>query len=162
IPLVIAVVLYGVSLCQQHFWERPYCPTRYRWLLNHGPRKLLFLAAHILVGFLTAWLYTGYLHTDYQHLRYECYGQDCVSTYHVYLLGVGITAGICYFASVHMRHEVSIEFPIVEQSRGERLHELLYASLARSLFRSLLPTISYTLALWLLGPLVCRKLSHFL
>jgi len=66
IPLVASVVLYGVSLCQQHLSERPYCPTRYRWLLHYGPRKLLFLGAHLLVGLLTAWLYTGYLHTDYQ------------------------------------------------------------------------------------------------
>ncbi|KAH8243117.1 hypothetical protein KR032_004721 [Drosophila birchii] len=162
IPLVGAVVLYGVSLCQQHLSERPYCPTRYRWLLHYGPRKLLFLSAHILVGFLTAWLYSGYLHTDYQHLRYKCYGQDCISAYHVYLLGMGITAGSYYFASVHMRQEVSIEFPLVEQTHSERLRELLYATMARSLFRSLLPMISYTLVFWLFGPLVCRKLSHFL
>jgi len=35
-------------------------------LLHYGPRKVLFLFAHLLVGLLTAWLYTGYLHTDYQ------------------------------------------------------------------------------------------------
>lgn len=85
-----------------------------------------------------------------------------MSAYHVYLLGMGITAGSYYFVSVHMRQEVSIEFPIVEQSRGEKLRELLYASLARSLFRSLLPTLTYTLVFWLFGPLVCRKLSHIL
>ncbi|XP_016978523.1 nucleoporin Ndc1 [Drosophila rhopaloa] len=162
IPLVASVVLYGVSLCQQHLSERPYCPTRYRWLLHYGPRKLLLLGAHLLVGFLTAWLYTGYLHTDYQHLRYKCYGQECISAYHVYLLGMGITAGCYYFVSVHMRQEVSIEFPIVEQTRGEKLRELLYASLARSLVRSLLPTLSYTLVFWLFGPLICHRLSHIL
>ncbi|XP_017040147.1 nucleoporin Ndc1 [Drosophila ficusphila] len=162
IPLVASVVLYGVSLCQQHLSERPYCPTRYRWLLHYGPRKLLFLGAHLLVGFLTAWLYTGYLHTDYQYLRYKCYGQNCISAYHVYLLGMGVAAGCYYFVSVHMRQEVSIEFPIVEQSRREKLRELLYASLARSLVRSLLPTIFYTAAFWLFGPLLCHKLSHIL
>ncbi|KAH8383386.1 hypothetical protein KR009_008405 [Drosophila setifemur] len=162
IPLVVSVIAYGICLCQQHLTERPYCPTRYRWLLHYGPRKLLFLGAHLLVGFLTAWLYTGYLHTDYQHLRYKCYGQDCLSAYHVYLLGMGLAAGCYYFVSVHMRQEVSIEFPIVELSRGEKLRELLYDSLTRSLVRSVLPTLSYTLIFWLIGPLFCRKLSHIL
>ncbi|KAH8351310.1 hypothetical protein KR084_003219 [Drosophila pseudotakahashii] len=162
IPLVASVVLYGVSLCQQHLSERPYCPTRYRWLLHYGPRKLLFLGAHLLVGFLTAWLYTGYMHTDYQHLRYKCYGEECVSAYHVYLLGMGIGAGCYYFVSVHMRQEISIEFPIVDQSRGEKLRKLIYGSLARSLVRSLLPTLSYTVVFWLFGPLICHKLSHIL
>nr|AAZ73088.1 NDC1 [Drosophila melanogaster] len=162
IPLVASVVLYGVILCQQHLSERRYCPTRYRWLLHYGPRKVLFLFAHLLVGLLTAWLYTGYLHTDYQHLKYKCYGQDCISAYNVYLLGIGMTAGCYYFVSVHMRKEISIEFPIVEQSRAEKMRELLYASLAKSLLSSLLPTISYTAVFCLFGPMVCHRLSHIL
>ncbi|EDV53950.1 nucleoporin Ndc1 [Drosophila erecta] len=162
IPLVASVVFYGVVLCQQHLSERPYCPTRFRWLLHYGPRKLLFLGAHLMVGLLTAWLYTGYLHTDYQHLRYKCYGQDCISAYHVYLLGIGMTAGCYHFVSVHMRQEISIEFPIVDQSRAEKMRELLYGSLAKSLVRSLLPTLSYTAVFWLFGPMICHKLSHIL
>jgi len=75
---------------------------------------------------------------------------------------MGIAAGCYYFVSVHMRQEISIEFPVVEQSRAEKLRELLYGSLPRSLVRSLLPTLSYTLAFWLFGPLICRKLSTIL
>ncbi|KAH8330380.1 hypothetical protein KR067_002027 [Drosophila pandora] len=162
IPLLAAVVVYGVSLCQQHLVERPYCPTRYRWILHYGPRKLFFLGAHLLVGFLTAWLYTGYLQTDYRHLSYKCYGEDCISGYHVYMLGMGLTAGCYYFVSVHKRQEVSIKFPIVEQTLGEKLRELLYATLARSLVRSILPTLSYTMVFWILGRLVCQRLCHIL
>ncbi|XP_039492721.1 nucleoporin Ndc1 [Drosophila santomea] len=162
IPLVASVVLYGVVLCQQHLSERPYYPTRYRWLVHYGPLKVLFLGAHLLVGLLTAWLYTGYLNTDYQHLRYTCYGQDCISAYHVYLLGIGLSAGCYYFVSVHMRQEISIEFPIVEQSQAEKMRELLYGSLAKALVRSLLPTLSYTALFWLFGPMICHKLSHIL
>lgn len=66
ILLISAVVLYGVTLTQQHLAERRYCATRYRWLIQNGPRKLLFLGAHLFLGYLTAWLYTGYLHTDYR------------------------------------------------------------------------------------------------
>ncbi|XP_017103242.2 nucleoporin Ndc1 [Drosophila bipectinata] len=162
IPLLAAVVLYGVALCQQHLVERPYCPTRYRWILHYGPRKLFFLGAHLLVGFLTAWLYTGYLQTDYRHLSYKCYGEDCISGYHVYMLGMGLTAGCYYFVSVHKRQEDSIKFPIVEQTRGEKLRELIYATLARSLVRSVVPTLSYTVVFSILGRLVCLKLSHIL
>ncbi|XP_001358737.1 nucleoporin Ndc1 [Drosophila pseudoobscura] len=160
IPLVGAVVLYGMILCQQHLAERLYCPTRFRWLVHYAPRKLLFLAAHLLVGYLTAWLYTGYMHTDYRHLWYKCYDQECISAYHVYLLGMGIFAGCYYFVSVHMRQEVEIEFPIVNHLWGEKLREVLYSSLARSLIKSLLPTLAYTLLFWLFGGVVCHKLSH--
>ncbi|XP_022210841.2 nucleoporin Ndc1 [Drosophila obscura] len=160
IPLVGAVVLYGVILCQQHLAERPYCPSRFRWLVRYGPRKLLFLAAHLLVGYLTAWLYTGYMHTGYRHLWYKCYGQECISAYHVYLLGMGIFAGCYNFVSVHMRQEVEIEFPIVNHFWGEKSRELLYSSLARSLIKSLVPTLAYTLLFWLFGRVVCHRLSH--
>ncbi|KAH8318815.1 hypothetical protein KR074_006731, partial [Drosophila pseudoananassae] len=162
IPLLAAVVVYGVALCQQHLVERPYCPTRYRWILHYGPRKVFFLGAHLLVGFLTAWLYTGYLQTDYRHLTYKCYGEDCVSGYHVYMLGMGLAAGCFYFVSMHKRQEVSIKFPIVEQTRGEKIRELIYATLARSLVRSVVPTLSYTVVFRILGRLVCLKLSHIL
>lgn len=66
ILLISAVLLYGVTLTQQHLAERRYCATRYRWLIQNGPRKLLFLGAHLFLGYLTAWLYSGYLHTDYR------------------------------------------------------------------------------------------------
>ncbi|KAH8272513.1 hypothetical protein KR018_008935 [Drosophila ironensis] len=67
IPLIAAILLYGIALSQQYLMERSYCPTRYRWILQYGPRKLLFLGAHLMVGFLTAWLYTGYLQSDYKY-----------------------------------------------------------------------------------------------
>ncbi|XP_017084095.2 nucleoporin Ndc1 [Drosophila eugracilis] len=159
IPLLASVVLYGISLSQQHLSERPYCPTRYNWLLHYGVRKLFFLGAHIMVGFLTAWLYTGYLQADYQHLRYKCIDQECVSAYHVYLLGMGITAGCYYFVSVHMRQEITIEFPVLDQSRAEKFRELIYSSLARSLYRSILPALSYTAFFWLFGRTICHQLS---
>lgn len=69
ILLIAAVVLYGVTLCQQHLAERRYCATRYRWLIQNGLRKLLFLGAHLFLGYITAWLYSGYLHTDYRYVR---------------------------------------------------------------------------------------------
>ncbi|XP_034485885.1 nucleoporin Ndc1 [Drosophila innubila] len=162
IPLIGAVVLYGVTLSQQHLAERRYCSTRYRWMLYNGPRKLLFLGAHLLVGYLTAWLYTGYLHSDYRHLLYRCYGQDCLSSYHLFLLGMGIVAGCYYFVSVHMRHQVSIDYAILEQSRTEKLRELLYATLRKAPFSSLLPTLSYSILFAVCGSLLKYRLSHLL
>jgi len=66
IPLIAAVVLYGVTLSQQHLAERRYYSTRFQWMRYNAPRKLLFLGTHLFVGYLTAWLYTGYLHSDYR------------------------------------------------------------------------------------------------
>ncbi|XP_062124393.1 nucleoporin Ndc1 [Drosophila sulfurigaster albostrigata] len=162
IPLIGAVVLYGITLSQQHLAERRYCSTRYRWMLNNGPRKLLFLGAHLLVGYLTAWLYTGYLHSDYRHLLYRCYGQDCLSSYHVYLLGMGIAAGCYYFVSVHLHYEVTIDYPIVEQSSPKKLRELLFATLKTAPINSLLPTLSYSLIFALLGSFARQRFSHLL
>ncbi|KAH8388529.1 hypothetical protein KR093_008929, partial [Drosophila rubida] len=162
IPLIGAVVFYGVTLSQQHLAERRYCSTRYRWMLNNGPRKILFLGAHLLVGYLTAWLYAGYLHSDYRHLLYRCYGQDCLSSYHVFLLGMGIAAGCYYFVSVHLHHEVSIDYAIVEQSRSQKLRELLFSTFKGAPISSLLPTLSYSLVFALLGGFVRQRLGHLL
>ncbi|KAH8409811.1 hypothetical protein KR222_008638 [Zaprionus bogoriensis] len=162
IPLMGAVVLYGMTLSQQHLAERSYCATRYRWLLQHGPRTLLFLGAHLLLGYLTAWLYTGYLHSDYSHLVYSCYGQQCLSSYHVFLLGMGLVAGGHYFATMHMRQQVSIEYAIVERSRFEKLRELGYATLLQAPIKSLLPTLGYALAYCLGGGVVRSRLCQLL
>ncbi|XP_017849471.1 nucleoporin Ndc1 [Drosophila busckii] len=162
IPLIGAVIFYGLSLSQQYLAERRYHATRYRWLLHNGPRKLLFLSAHLLFGYLTAWLYTGYLNTDYSNLTYKCYGQDCLSSYHVYLLGMGITAGCYYFVTRHMRQEVSLDFAIVELSRTEKLREVLYKTLLMAPIKSLVPTLSYSLVFWLLSPFFNQRLSLLL
>ncbi|EDW82999.1 uncharacterized protein Dwil_GK22549 [Drosophila willistoni] len=162
IPLIIAIVVYGVILCQEHLVERRYHPSRYRWLQHHGLRKLVFLVAHLMVGYLTVWLYTGYLHTDYRHLKYKCYGSDCLSGYHIFLLGMGTTAGCYYFVSVYLNREVRIEFPVVSQSRSHKMRELLYGTLLNSLTRSLVPTLGFTLVFWLCGSLVGHKLSQLL
>ncbi|XP_030370846.1 nucleoporin Ndc1 [Scaptodrosophila lebanonensis] len=160
IPLIGAVVLYGVILCQQHLVERRYCATRYRWLLQNGVRKALFLSAHLLVGYLTAWLYTGYLHSDYRHLIYKCYGQDCLSSYNVFLLGMGTTAGLYYYALEHLRNGESLHFYIVNQPRAQKFRELLLAALSKAPTMAVAPTLGYTFIFWLLGSLVRHKLSQ--
>ncbi|XP_068156811.1 nucleoporin Ndc1 [Drosophila tropicalis] len=162
IPLITAIVLYGVILCQEHLVERRYHPSRYRWLQQHGLRKLMFLGAHLMVGYLTAWLYTGYMHTDYRHLMYKCYGSDCLSGYHIFLLGMGTTAGCYYFVSVYLNRDVRIEFSVVDQSRSHKMRQLLYGTLLKSLTRSLVPTLGFTLVFWLCGSLVGHKLSQLL
>ncbi|KAH8311544.1 hypothetical protein KR044_006788, partial [Drosophila immigrans] len=162
LPLLAAVVLYGITLSQQHLAERRYCGTRYRWLVHNGAGKLLFLGAHLLVGYLTAWLYAGYLHSDYRHLLYRCYGRDCLSSYHVFLLGMGVAAGCYFFVAEHLQHEVSINCAIVEQSRAQKLRQLLLATLKTAPINSLLPTLSYALAFVLLGGFVRQRLCHLL
>ncbi|EDW67885.1 nucleoporin Ndc1 [Drosophila virilis] len=159
IPLLGAVVFYGMTLSHQHLAERRYCPTRYRWLLQNGPRKLLFLFAHLVVGYLTAWLYTGYLHTDYRHFVHKCYGQDCLNSYHIFLLGMGLSAGCYYFATEYMHEEASIDFDFAEQSRPEKLRELLYGTLLKAPISSVMPTLCYTFIFWLFGAFLKYRLS---
>ncbi|XP_017861793.1 PREDICTED: nucleoporin Ndc1 [Drosophila arizonae] len=159
IPLLGAIVFYGMTLSHQHLAERRYWPTRYRWLLHNGPQKLLFLFAHAIVGYLTAWLYTGYLHTDYRHFIFKAYGQDCVNSYHIFLLGMGLCAGAYYFATEYMQEEASIDFDFAEQSRSEKLREVLYATLLKAPMSSVMPTICYTFVFWLFGTFLRYRLS---
>ncbi|EDV91575.1 nucleoporin Ndc1 [Drosophila grimshawi] len=161
-PLIVAVAFYVITLSKQRLSERRYCPTRYRWLIHHGPRKLLFLIAHVFVGYLTAWLYTTYLHTDYRHLVYKSFGQDCLNSYHVFLLGMGITSGCYYFAANYMRQEVAMEFPIIEQKRIENLRGVLYETLLKSPLKSLWVTLVYSIGFWLFGGLVRHRLTHLI
>lgn len=65
-PLISAVIIYGILLGKSHLAVKHYYATRFKWLLGTVVRKGLFLGIHIAVGFLTAWLYARYLHVDYR------------------------------------------------------------------------------------------------
>lgn len=66
VPLIAAVILYGILLGKSHLAVKTYYSTRFKWLLGTSIRKMLFFLIHIVVGYLTTWLYAKYLHMDYR------------------------------------------------------------------------------------------------
>lgn len=66
IPLIASVIVYGILLGSCYLAVKRYYASRFRWLLGNFMRKLLFLAAHIMVGFFTSWLYIKFLRLDFK------------------------------------------------------------------------------------------------
>ena len=66
IPLIAAVVVYGILLGSSLLAVPRYYGSRFQWLLGNFMRKCLFLMAHLLMGFLTAWLYVKFLRFDFR------------------------------------------------------------------------------------------------
>lgn len=66
IPLISAAVIYGMLLGNSHLAVKKYYTSRFQWLLGTALRKATFLFVHVIVGFLTAWLYARFLHDDYK------------------------------------------------------------------------------------------------
>lgn len=75
---------------------------------------------------------------------------------------MGIVAGGFYFATAHMRTEVSIDYAIVDLTRTEKLREVFYSTLLKAPINSLIPTLSYAFLFWICGSVVKNKLSHLL
>lgn len=66
-PLISAVIIYGILLGKSHLAVKKYYATRFRWLIATAVRKFTFFLVHITMGFLTIWLYARYLHMDYRY-----------------------------------------------------------------------------------------------
>ncbi|XP_075154213.1 nuclear division cycle 1 [Haematobia irritans] len=160
-PLISAVIIYGILLGKSHLAVKQYHGTRFKWLLGTVVRKSLFLMTHIVVGFLTAWLYTRYLHMDYRSLVYKCYALDCINPYYLFLVGAGISAGSYHFFKENLHQEPEVEYPIIQEKKLVKIRSLLYSTLYKSLMKSFMPTICYAFGFWILGGMVNRRLARF-
>uniref|UniRef100_A0A1I8Q0Z8 Nucleoporin Ndc1 n=1 Tax=Stomoxys calcitrans TaxID=35570 RepID=A0A1I8Q0Z8_STOCA len=160
-PLISAVIIYGILLGKSHLAVKEYYATRFKWLLGTVVRKSLFLMIHIAVGFLTAWLYARYLHLDYRSLVYQCYGMDCINPYYLFLVGAGISAGCYHFFKENLRQEPEVEYPIIQENKLVKLRSLLYSTLYKSLMKSFVPSMCYALGFWIFGDIVNRRLARF-
>ncbi|XP_073817622.1 nuclear division cycle 1 [Musca autumnalis] len=160
-PLISAVIIYGILLGKSHLAVKQYYATRFKWLLGTVVRKSLFLMIHIAVGFLTAWLYARYLHVDYRSLVYQCYGMDCINSYYLFLVGSGISAGCYYFFKENLRHEPEVEYPIIQENKLVKLRSLLYSTLYKSLMKSFVPSICYAFAFWIFGDIINARFARF-
>ncbi|XP_065365791.1 nucleoporin Ndc1 [Calliphora vicina] len=160
-PLISAVIIYGILLGKSHLAVKKYYTTRFRWLLGTAVRKLAFFFIHIAMGFLTTWLYARYLHMDYRSLLYKCYAMDCLNSYYIFLMGAGISAGCYHFFKENLRQEPEVEYPILQENKLVKIRSLLYYTLYNSLLKSFVPTLCYALGYCLLGGLLNHRIARF-
>ncbi|XP_017492313.1 PREDICTED: nucleoporin Ndc1 [Rhagoletis zephyria] len=154
LPLIGAVILYCILLGKSFLVVKRYYATRFQWLVYSAPRKALFLVLHLLVGYLTAWLYANFWHVDYRNFVCDCYGTKCINGRYLFLVCVGIFAACLHFAKENLRKDPELEFPIVQELLWVRIRSLVYRTLYHSMLRSFTPTISFGLVYWLIGGII--------
>ncbi|XP_004524274.1 nucleoporin Ndc1 [Ceratitis capitata] len=162
IPLIGAVVLYSILLGKSFLAVKRYYPTRFQWLIYTAPRKVLFFILHLLVGYLTTWLYANYWHVDYRNMICDCFGTKCINSRYLFLTCVGLFAACLHFTKENLRTDPELEFPIIQELMLVRIRSLLYRTLYNSILRSFTPTICFGLVYWLLGGILNRYFAGIL
>ncbi|XP_053946640.1 nucleoporin Ndc1 [Anastrepha ludens] len=156
LPLNGAIVLYGILLGKSFLSVKRYYPTRFQWLVYTAPRKVLFLVLHLLIGYLSAWLYSNFWHVDYRNIESDCYGTKCINGRYMFLLCIGFFAACLHFTRENLRTDPELEFPIDQELAVIRIRSLMYRTLYNSLLASIIPTICFGLVFWLLGGIITR------
>uniref|UniRef100_A0A034W4Q1 Nucleoporin Ndc1 n=1 Tax=Bactrocera dorsalis TaxID=27457 RepID=A0A034W4Q1_BACDO len=156
LPLIGSVVLYTILLGKSFLAVKRYYPTRFQWFIYTAPRKALFFTLHLLVGYLTAWLYTSFLHVDYRNIVCECFGTKCINSRYLFLICVGFFAACLHFTRENLHTDPELEFPIIQELMLVRIRSLIYRTLYNSLLKSFTPTICFALAYWLIGGIINR------
>ncbi|XP_053696917.1 nucleoporin Ndc1 [Sabethes cyaneus] len=142
-PLISAIILYGIVLAKSYFAGAECPATRFQQLLRSITHKTALLTVNSAIGFLTAWLYTRFLREDYSMLfQANKNGTYILNEKYLFLLLGGTVAGVYYF--LKNRFDKSrVHFPVIQQARYLQIRAQLYSILYRSLFQSFVPTMLY-------------------
>ncbi|XP_067619267.1 nucleoporin Ndc1 [Eurosta solidaginis] len=159
LPLIVVVVLYSILLGKSFLAVKRYYSTRFKWLICTAPRKALFLLLHLLVGYLTTWLYASFLHLDYRSIFCDCLGTKCINSRYMFLVYVGLFAATLHFTTENCRTDPDLELPIIHELMLVRVRSLVYGTLYNSLQRSFTPTIIFGHIYWLVGGVMNRYLA---
>ncbi|XP_037953144.1 nucleoporin Ndc1 [Teleopsis dalmanni] len=162
LPLLFAIIGYGVVLGKLHLARKRYYETRFMWLTNVLFRKIIFFGMHVAVGLLTACIYANFLHADYRNLYVKCYGTDCVNSRFILLPIVGVVAGCLHFFSENLRKEPHIEFPIIEEKKFVQMRSTLYSTLYKSIVETLAPMLCLATCYWLFGSCINKRVAHII
>lgn len=169
-PLLSAVIVYGVYLGKIYLNQRQVHRTRFVTIYKRTLPTCMFLALHSVIGFLTTWLYSKFLSTDYQSLvlrESECATDEwiansiCLNEKYLLLSLYGASVAVWYCWKKDPSLE-PCEFPIIHQSKYLRVRAFVYSLLRSTLLRALVPVASSFVAynfigqlplLWTLGKL---------
>lgn len=92
---------------------------------------------------------------------YQCYGQNCINSHYVFLVGAGVSAAVYHFVKENLKQEPEVEFPIIQENKLVKIRSLLYATLYKSLIKSFGPTLCYAVSYWLLGGFINKRLARW-
>ncbi|XP_055907094.1 nucleoporin Ndc1 [Eupeodes corollae] len=160
-PLISSVIVFGILLGKSFLSVKKYYATRFRWFIGTVLRKFAFLGIHLMVGFLTAWLYARFLHEDYRTLLMPYFDRSFVNSRYTLLVFTGVSAGFYFFAKENLKHESEIEFPIIQENKLIKIRSIVYSTLYNSLLKSLGPTFGFAFLYWIVGPSLNRTLANF-
>lgn len=160
-PLISSVIVFGILLGKSFLGVKKYYATRFRWFIATALRKLLFLGIHLMVGFLTAWLYARFLHQDYRSILHTQFDRELINSRYTFLVFSGILSGLYFFAKENLKHESEIECPIIQEKKFIKIRSIVYSTLYGSIVKSFGPTLCFGLLYWLLGSSFNRTLANF-
>lgn len=160
-PLISAVIVFGVLLGNSFLGVKKYYPSRFRWFIATALRKFLFFVIHLMMGFLTAWLYARFLQEEYRSFLLQDFKRTYVNSRFTFLIFIGISSGIYYFVKENLKNESQIEFPVIQEKKFVKIRSLVYSTLYTSLAKSVGPTLSFAFLYWILGASLNRTLAKF-
>ncbi|XP_055853415.1 nucleoporin Ndc1 [Episyrphus balteatus] len=159
-PLISSVIVFGILLGKSFLSVKKYYATRFRWFFGTALRKFTFLGIHLMVGFLTAWLYARFLHPDYRTLLLPYFDREVINSRYTFLVFIGISSGFYFFAKENLKNESEIEFPIIQEKKFIKIRSLVYSILYTSLVKSLVPTLCFAFVYWIIGNSLNRALAN--
>lgn len=152
IPLISLVIVYGIVLGKLYIAKHEYFASRFALLFRKAVPLAIFLLLHILIGFMTAWLYAKFIHTDYNHFYSKCLDEsNCINAAYTFIILNGIYTGIYYFVRERVRKDTTLQFPIIQQSQYLNIRANVFQIVYKSLQQSCLPTVAYLIGTYLLG-----------
>lgn len=147
IPLLAAVIGHGILLGKAQLAERRYHAHRFALLAHTVAPMAALLAAHMLIGGLTGWLYVRYLPDAFSGPTTAC-GDDvrCLNDRYAMLLLAALFAAIYDFVGQRVRKPlIFVRFPLVQQARYLEMRTNVHTILGQSVRAALLPTVMWAL-----------------
>lgn len=154
-PLLIFVVIYGLLLAHFHFRTNVYFATRFIKIWKTTLPKIIFMLVHVIVGFLTAWLYTKFLAVDYGRFYRTCFEDNyCINERYTCLIFMGICTSFYYFMQERLKKSPTIKFPLIKQSLYLEIRSHLNTIVYESFAKCILPSFGYIIGYYVCGSLI--------
>ena len=142
LPLIFAIVMYGIINLKPFFKEREYHPSRFVNFCKNIPHQTTILLLSVLIGLFTASLYIKYVKDEYKTLVLKVEGNRLLNEKYFFLMVCGAFMGSYYHFKKRNSNQ-TIVFPIVYQSKYLQIREQIFAALSLSMFKSLLPVLHF-------------------
>lgn len=152
-PLISLIIVYGVYLGKLYLTEWATYERRFLQIYKTAVLRHLFMLLHILIGYLTTWLYSTFLSKDLQRLTVgadQCAASNatatvCINDRYLLLIIYGITVAISYYVK-KFPSSISCQFELIHQHKYLKIKTQLYSILSKTVLRSFLPVCAAFIA----------------